>query len=124
MRIYLASKWEDRDIMPQLAEQIEEAGHRITHKWWQHEDHEGTYPSNIDSAFYTQCAWDDFNGVASADALIVFNSGKSEGKAVETGIALTMGIPVVVIGVRSNIFHYLDGVRMVWSVAEALEAVE
>ena len=110
--------------MPAVAAQIERAGHTITHRWWDVEDLPGSYPSNVDDPFYESCAVDDYLGVVNADAVIVLNMSKSEGKAVEQGIALTLGKPVFVVGVRTHIFHYLPNFYMVASVDEALERLQ
>lgn len=124
MRVYLAAPWVDRVKASALATQIEEAGHTITHRWWDVEDTPGTYPSNVDDPYYEDCAIDDFQGVVTADVVVVLNSCKSEGKAAETGIAIALLKPVVVIGVRSHIFHYLPNVQMVESAEEALGRLE
>jgi hypothetical protein len=53
-----------------------------------------------------QAAEDVFD-VLSAEALIVLNLQKSEGKAVETGVALMARLPIISVGSRSNIFQTL-----------------
>lgn len=121
MRIYLAAPWVDREQCPAIAAQLEAADHTITHRWWLVEDLPGTYPSNVDDPYYTQCAVEDYIGVLRADTVVLLNSGKSEGKAVETGIAIAHFKPIIVIGTRSNLFHYLPNVHMVASADEALE---
>jgi nucleoside 2-deoxyribosyltransferase len=52
-------------------------------------------------------AYQDIADVRRADVLVVLNLQKSEGKAVETGIAIAAGIPVISVGPRSNIFQAL-----------------
>lgn len=122
MKLYIAGPFADRALMPAIATQCEAAGHAITERWWDHEDYPGsTYPSNTDDPFYEERAVADFLGVIGADAIIVLNSSKSEGKAVETGIALPFFKPVMLVGVRTNLFHYLPNVYPVGSVEEALE---
>src|SRR5689334_20169959 len=108
--------------MPPIAEQIEAAGHTITHRWWEVEEPANSgYPSNTDNEELTDHALRDFIGVVQATAVILINSAKSEGKAVETGIALAGGKPVFLVGQRSNIFHYIPAVYPVATVEEALE---
>lgn len=122
MRVYLAGPWATRDQMPGIAARFVEAGHTMSLRWWEHPDVPGT-PSAADNATMTALAHADFFGVVEADALVVVNAAPSEGKAVETGIALTMCLPVIVIGPRSHIFHYLPSVRRVDSVDEAIAAL-
>ena len=67
----------------------------------------------------------DIYGVISADVLVLLNLAKSEGKAVEQGIALNRGIPIVAVGTaRTNIFQHTQAYTWVPSVEAALAAVE
>ena len=101
MRIYLAGPWKDRDRMPELAQVIETYGHEITRRWWYEE------AADDDHTELKRHAWLDYVCVTHCDALVVINSRVSEGKAVETGIALALGKPVYVVGDRTNIFNHL-----------------
>lgn len=120
MKVYLAAPWVEKELARAVAPVIEAAGHTITEKWWEHPEVEG-YPIQGDDAELCEQAGKDLHGVLSADAVIVLNPRASEGKAVEQGIAIAMCTPIVVVGKRSNIFHYLPGVRFADSVTEALE---
>lgn len=122
MKVYIAAPWVDRHLVPAIADQFEAAGHEVTERWWLHPDVNG-YLGAEDNPELEDQAMKDFMGVVEADAFVVLNTGKSEGKAVETGIALTMCIPVVVIGGKSHIFHYLPDVQFVETAAEAIEAI-
>lgn len=104
MKLYIASSWLMKDDMPQFAREFEQAGHEITFKWWEVPDSE---------ANSTQ-ALNDLNGVLDADAMILLNTAKSEGKATEQGIAIASGIPIVAVGTQEqawetskNIFQWL-----------------
>lgn len=120
--IYLAAPWLDYKLMPERAKLFEDAGFRITHKWWQYE---GENQDNESKEFLQTCAMQDFLGVHFAKAVVVFNTAKSEGKATEQGIALAQGKPIVVINdptkVTSNIFHHLSNYKHVGSVEEAID---
>ena len=100
-KIYLAAPWDHKDEMPEIAEKLEAQGWTITRKWWQ--DDEESKP--------LECATEDRNGVYNADCLLLINSKKSEGKAVEQGIAIARGIPIIAVGVKGehakNVFHHL-----------------
>jgi hypothetical protein len=131
MKVYLAGPWVARGAMPSIARQLESEGHAITERWWEKEE-----PGNVGSGrlddkryldehpelitYFEERAVADFIGVVNADALVVWNSDKSEGKAVETGIALAHKAAVVVIGKRTNVFHHLPGVHVVDTVDDAL----
>ncbi len=122
MRVYLAATWAERASMPLVAAQLELAGHSITHRWWEFEDDPvDNYPSNQDSEALTNHAINDFIGVVQAEVVVLVNSAVSEGKAVETGIAIAGNKPIVLVGTRSNLFHYLPNVHVVATVDAAVE---
>lgn len=123
MKIYLAGPWIHRDVMETIATKLESLGATITHRWWNTET-DGRTLTDRDHAYH---AWLDENGVMEADAVLVINSTSSEGKAVEQGIALGLGIPIFIVGTRGehskNIFHYLS--RYVWcpTIEEGIAAI-
>ena len=125
MRIYIAAPWADRPRATAFAERLEARGHTITHKWWVDEEKETNY--KLDKVYFRQCAIDDFVAIHTAERVVVLNTQKrgeeTSGKAVETGIALALQIPVIVVGEWTNVFHYFPGVRLVESEEEALEAI-
>lgn len=63
------------------------------------------------------CAKKDVMGVFKSDIVLLINSGKSEGKAVEQGLAIALGRPIVAVGKMGehskNVFHWLDDYRWV-----------
>ena len=124
MKAYLAAPWTDRANMPERAARFEAAGHTVTTRWWEFEDRPGAnFPSNEDDPYYEDRAYQDFIGVVQADVLVVFNTEKSEGKAVETGIATSLFKPVVLVGVRSNVFHYLPNTTVADDIDGALHVL-
>src|SRR5262245_60341520 len=119
-RVYIAAPWVRRREAIEIGRQFEAAGFEITSRWFHHEGSD-TDPAGLDYPIehIRNQAREDIADVMRADALVVVNLQKSEGKAVETGVALANGIPVVSVGQRSNIFQTLG--TQVASVAEAIE---
>lgn len=109
MRIYVAAPWTHKADAARVAAGLEAAGHEITKRWWEHREvpHYLTDDDSNDAELRQQ-AVEDVQGVLDADVFVLLNYEKSEGKAVETGIALAAGVPIIVVGQRSNLFHYLD----------------
>jgi nucleoside 2-deoxyribosyltransferase len=111
MKVYIAAPWVRRTEAIEVGKQFTAAGHEVTSRWFFHEvvgdpqDSSGLSSPRQDSI--RAQAQEDINDVRRADALVVLNLQKSEGKAVETGIAISAGIPVISIGTRSNIFQSL-----------------
>ena len=103
--------------MPEIAAQFEAAGHVVSEHWWEHRDIglETRHLNELEDQ-----ATRDFIGVVRADALIVINAEKSEGKAAEMGVAIALMKPVILIGKRTNIFHFLPSVHPVKDVRAAI----
>lgn len=67
----------------------------------------------------------DMFDVIRADVVLVLNLAKSEGKAVEQGIALAREIPIIVVGLdRFNVFQYLPQYTFVKTVEEAIQLLK
>lgn len=118
-RVYIAAPWVDRDQVPAIVIVLESSGYTITHKWWVFEGEE----EEVSWEFKQLCARLDVDGVRTADAVLLLNSSKSEGKATEQGLALAYGIPIVVIGdkaKRCNIFQTLPVFHWVNDLQSAL----
>lgn len=103
MRIYVASKFENPRA-PEVAAQLEAAGHTITYKWW------GC------SNFTQEQAQLDYYGVLSADALVLIVEDptlKYSGAIAEFGMALARTIPIYIMGhaLDRNIFTLLPNVQ-------------
>jgi hypothetical protein len=120
MKVYIACPWVSRSTAKIWATIVEERGHTITRKWWEHE------AGSEDFDILREQAVADLDAVGEADAVLLLQAGKSEGKAVETGAALMLGVPVVVVlwDQPGNIFHRHPGVLMVDDLPEALGALD
>ncbi len=125
-RVYLAAPWVDRERMEDIASIYTDHGYDITHRWWFAESKQ--VPEAERLAFLKQCGNDDINGVLDADHLVVYNTAKSEGKAVEQGIAIGAGIPIIMVGklgeFSNNVFHYTNRYHWVNNTEEAIEELE
>lgn len=109
MTLYIAAPWVCRDQAIEVAGKFKEAGFDVNSRWFHHEgsatDNTGTY---LDVEATLTQALEDYEDVIDADVLVVLNLAKSEGKAVETGIAIATGTPFITIGPRGNIFAVLS----------------
>lgn len=125
MKVYIAAPWVRRPEAIAVGEQFKAAGHELTCRWFHHEtdgDPNDSTGVTCNAASIRYQANEDIVDVRKADVLVVLNLQKSEGKAVETGIAIAAGIPVVSVGPRSNIFQSLG--HEVADVAAALAMLE
>lgn len=131
MRIYLAAPWVDKESARSASMQLEQDGHEISEKWWEHPEVVAYPQVAVGQALeeLQQQAAKDIMGVMSADVVVVLQTSKSEGKAVEQGIAIAMGVPIIVVsssGERGNLFHYLpeDLVKVVGTLGEAQDIMD
>jgi nucleoside 2-deoxyribosyltransferase len=115
VKVYVAAPWVCRREARVAAEALEADGFTVVSRWlYLHGD-------SKDAEILAREAQNDVDDLDASDALVLLNLEKSEGKAVETGLALATGKPVIVVGARSNIFHWLPRVQIVNTVQEAAE---
>ena len=120
MRVYIAAPWVRKHDAIQAGRAFEAAGFKVLSRWFNHEGdpNDATGVTCEHQEVYRQ-ALEDVDDVQRADYLIVLNLEKSEGKAVETGIAIANGIPFICVGPRSNVFQVFAE-AMVDSVDDAI----
>lgn len=106
-KVYVAAPWQDRARANEIAIMLVSRGFQITHDWWMYEGEE----KDESHEFLQRCAELDVQGVKDADIVIVLNTQKSEGKAVEQGLAIGWKKPIICITEKgaptSNIFYNL-----------------
>lgn len=127
MKVYLAAPWVDKQQAQEVADILVRQGHCITTRWWEHRDVPGYRTGNEtrdEMAELAEQAQLDLDGVLSADVFVLMNSTVSEGKAVETGVAICSGVPVIILGKRSNLFHYCDMVELVDDIDQLLMCLD
>lgn len=121
MRVYVAAPWVRKADAINAGKLLEHNGFEVTSRWFYHEgDPTDSTGLKCDDSAIIQQALEDIEDVLSADILMILQLEKSEGKAVETGIAIANDIPFIVVGARSNIFQIL-GEGFFYSVEEAIE---
>lgn len=123
MKVYLAGPWVDREVCGKIGELLEEHV-TITHKWWKLEGGEG-----IAGITKRQFAEADIAGVRAANVVVVYNSQVSEGKSFEQGIAVTLGIPIILFtpggnNISNNVFHSLSHYMHVNTIDEVVKALK
>lgn len=122
--IYLAGPWARREEVREARKAFLAAGIRVNAQWLDVELKEGagdTAESQAAAGYDMAVeARRDVADIAESDAMVVMNLEKSEGKAVEQGYALYRGMPIIVVGKRTNVFQYLPEVKVVDNLFEAL----
>jgi nucleoside 2-deoxyribosyltransferase len=103
LKVYVAGKWEEKDRIREVQQQLRDAGHTITYDW-----------TSYEGGLTQEQAIFDTDGVYDADALVaVYEKDlKYSGAMVELGMALAVGVPVHVLGNACDncIFLLMPGV--------------
>lgn len=104
VHVYIAAPYPCRNEAIGIMAHLEANGCAVTSTWLRQPDQMADEFAKLDLA-----------DVARADVLLAFNPRGWEqkgtgGRHVELGYALALGIPVVLLGERSNIFHFLDSI--------------
>ena len=123
MRVYLAARYRRREELQRRAEELSALGHHVTARWI-HGSH--GVSGGLDDPLWAKFAREDYDDVASADAVVCFlepGGGGSGGRHVEFGMALAWGKRTIVVGEPEHLFHTLPSVEAYSTWAEALDAL-
>lgn len=112
MKVYIAAPYPLRAHAIDVMHHLEALGHVVTSRWLKSPDE-----------LADEHARKDLADVAEADVLLALNPPRWEdagtgGRHVEFGYALALEKQIVLVGERSNIFHYLSDVRVIERVEE------
>lgn len=116
MRIYIAAPYPIRSAAVTLRSVLESRGWDVCARWTA-PDHDLDDKGPHDTEWQRH-ALEDLEDVMNADLLIAlsypeFANAGTGGRHVELGIAIARGIPIILIGERTNCFHYLPSVQRI-----------
>ena len=115
MKIYLAAPWAEQAAARQARDLFVVRGITVTSQWLDH-------PDTTDPRELERQALSDLADLELANAFVLLNLGKSEGKAFEFGFAYATDMTCIVIGRREhNIFYHLPDVSIVETVEKAID---
>lgn len=116
MKVYVAAPWVHKAAARVAQQQLACAGFTIVSQWVDTPDHNQNAASIMEGE-----ARMDRDDVHRADAIVLLNLAKSEGKATEFGMALAWGKRCVIVGPKEgNVFYALPEVEIVSTVADAI----
>jgi nucleoside 2-deoxyribosyltransferase len=125
MRLYVAAPFVERAEAKKVKAALMAAGHRVTSRWI--DDHPGTSNAEwIDDAEKgRQEAREDLQDIEKAQAFILLNNYEhSTGRAIETGYAISAGLPIYILGRPTSGFHHLSQVKCFDTLDALLEALD
>jgi hypothetical protein len=96
MKVYIATAFANQDGFRKAKALLEANGHTVTHDW----TNEPPVPEGVEEKkeFLNEAAVKDAIGVAEADALVMLVVPDMGCAYVELGIALTVGLSVIIVG--------------------------
>ena len=125
MTIYLSGQFEDGLVLCNIRDDLQRLGYRITSRWL---DSAAWGPATAQAQTHgaerlAAIARQDFEDIVRAQLVVVYNPQEAcavgrGGRHVETGYALALGKPVIVVGARGNVFHWLPEITVVSDWAE------
>lgn len=114
VKVYIAAPYPERELAIGIMHRLEALGIVVTSRWLKAPDE-----------LSDEHARKDLDDVRAADWLLLINTPRWEntgtgGRHVEVGYALALDKWICILGVRSNIFHYLNNVVCVDDIAAFL----
>lgn len=102
MKVYVAGKWTEIEVIHRVQEKLQEQGHTITHDWTRVEGMKDqlTFTPEQELEYDTRCAILDVNGVKDADLLFVVMTDKEyayRGTFTEVGCGLGLSKQIVIV---------------------------
>lgn len=90
MKVYIASKFSDKERTREAHKLLKSAGHEITHDWTNNVQ---SLPFSSNPEYTSKCAFEDINGVLQADIFILLSSSEpSMGASAELGAAIAKNL--------------------------------
>lgn len=119
--IYLSAQFEDAAILRDARAKLASLGYTVTSRWL---DAGTAVPATAQAGEagagerLAAIAVQDLEDIRAADVVVVYNPPEAcaigrGGRHVETGFALALGKPIVVVGARGNVFHWLPDIAVV-----------
>lgn len=107
IKVYIAAPYPERTLAIKTMKRLEWQGCEVTSRWLKGGD-----------ALTDEWARNDLEDVARADLLLALNpEGYSNvgtgGRHVELGYAIALNKAILLVGERTNIFHYLSNIKVI-----------
>lgn len=118
-KIYLAASYARKNEMRGVRDVLVAAGHTVTSTWIDRPDDLEGLSTDKKKRFmqetpliYVGFAQQDIDDLCNASVLIMFTGDDKStgGRHTEFGIAMVLGIEVVIVGPRENVFHCFDSI--------------
>lgn len=112
MKIYVAASWPRSEEAKALAAQLREAGHIVTSTWFDRKLALTGYEPDLERSDIQAQAEKDLVEVADSSAIVCITGDTltKGGRHAEFGIAAALGLHLIILGPREQVFHHLPDV--------------
>jgi hypothetical protein len=117
VKIYVAGKFEEYEIVREVQKAAVEAGHYVTADWTRFAEEVLVRGRKPDTQYLQECAGHDYWGVKNCHLFIGIHHPDQFGTSVEFGLALAWGKRVWLVGEwepRQSPFFYVPGIKYGW----------
>lgn len=130
LKVYVASKFENKDVVRSVHRLLRDLGHEVTMDWTIHDA--GSRRGLELAVFLQMCAHQDEKGVRDAHVLFLIDHPACKGAYTELGIAIGTNKHIIIVGgvdsprpgMKQNIFHHKQSVKHVALIADGIAHVE
>lgn len=121
MKVYLASRHQDRELMRQWRSLLIDRRHEVVSRWlnddfWCLDDDVLMAQGDLEDVFRSD--------IVVVNSLPQSHNNGSGGRHVEFGYALAHRKPVILVGERENVFHALPSCRLTSTIEGAVALIE
>jgi nucleoside 2-deoxyribosyltransferase len=112
VKIYVAAPFQMRNDAIKVMHWLVSHGHTVTSRWLV--DIEDPSDLSKQADYANKC----MTAIINSDVILALNTPEwanagTGGRHIELGYALALGKQIVLLGVRSNVFHHLECVRVI-----------
>jgi nucleoside 2-deoxyribosyltransferase len=118
LAVYLAARYSRKLEIKEKSLELESLGINMTSRWLDEEASPGSNLKEVGDDFCREVAKQDIEDIDRADLVVLFSENPEEafvrgGRHFEAGYAHGTKKPLIVLGPRENVFHYLNSVVLV-----------
>ena len=126
MKIYIASRYENKDAIRELAKTLKVAKFEVVSTWHKEKYDPAIQLEELTPARMRTLALRDLTEIESCNAMLIYTDGCDQsrgGMHFENGYAFANDKKIYIIGPRITIFHFLPGVEQFEEIGDFLAEV-
>lgn len=115
LAVYLAARYSRKLEIKEKAKELENIGIKVTSRWLEEKADPDSNLNDAPDSLNRTVAIQDIEDIDKADVLILFTEDPEKeyrrgGRHFESGYAYGIDKPIITLGPRENVFHYIEKV--------------